>query len=101
MKKTSSIRTVCSLLSSIFSLIFQILPLPDVEDFLLVYRTFITSATIVFERMIKWFDDPAQRDRVARLVLLWVNNHFNDFETDARMGELMDKFETALQAEVR
>ena len=51
--------------------------------------------------MIKWFDDPAQRDRVARLVLLWVNNHFNDFETDARMGELMDKFETALQAEVR
>ena len=68
---------------------------------MLVYRTFM-SATVVFERLLEWFaEGGAQRDRVARLVLLWVNNHFNDFETDASMTELMDKFELALQTEVQ
>lgn len=33
-------------------------------------------------------------------MLLWVNNHFNDFETDALMSEFLEKFEALLEREV-
>ena len=70
-----------------------------VEDFLLVYRTFMASGVVVFDKLIAWFDEPANRDKVARLVLLWVNNHFNDFETDAAMMTLLERFEAMLERE--
>lgn len=38
--------------------------------------------------------------QVARLVLLWVNNHFNDFETSGEMMEKLQYFESALEREV-
>lgn len=34
--------------------------------------------------------------QVARLVLLWVNNHFNDFETNSAMMSRLEKFEFQL-----
>uniref|UniRef100_A0A1I7WX36 PDZ domain-containing protein n=1 Tax=Heterorhabditis bacteriophora TaxID=37862 RepID=A0A1I7WX36_HETBA len=33
----------------------------------------------------------------ARLVLLWVNNHYNDFETNDEMAKLLERFEGALE----
>lgn len=38
--------------------------------------------------------------QVTRVVLLWVNNHFTDFETDPDMMEFLEKFEACLEKEV-
>ncbi len=43
------------------------------------------------------FNDPAVRDKVTRVVLLWVNNHFTDFETDPSMMEFLETFECLLE----
>jgi len=39
------------------------------------------------------------KDRVARILLLWVNNHFTDFETDSKMMSFLEHFEECLQEE--
>ncbi|KAA0720523.1 Rap guanine nucleotide exchange factor 6 PDZ domain-containing guanine nucleotide exchange factor 2 [Triplophysa tibetana] len=52
-----------------------------IEDFLLTYRTFLSS--------------PMQ---VTRIVLLWVNNHFNDFEGDPVMTQFLEDFEKLLDS---
>ncbi|CAL1272986.1 unnamed protein product [Larinioides sclopetarius] len=70
-----------------------------VEDFLLAYRTFIEDSKIIAEKLLVWFDDPRYRDRVTRVVLLWVHNHFTDFETDVRMMEFLEQFELKLERE--
>uniref|UniRef100_A0A2K6JXR2 Rap guanine nucleotide exchange factor 2 n=1 Tax=Rhinopithecus bieti TaxID=61621 RepID=A0A2K6JXR2_RHIBE len=57
-----------------------------IEDFLLTYRTFLSSPMEVGKKLLEWFNDPSLRDKVTRVVLLWVNNHFNDFEGDPKMG---------------
>ena len=43
------------------------------------------------------FNDPAVRDKVTRVVLLWVNNHFTDFETDPQMMDFLETFESLLE----
>ena len=70
-----------------------------VEDFLLTHRTFIDSPLLVANQLLEWFEQPQVRDCVARVVLLWVNNHFTDFETDPAMMEFLEAFETALERE--
>ncbi|XP_044011272.1 rap guanine nucleotide exchange factor 6-like isoform X4 [Aphidius gifuensis] len=70
-----------------------------VEDFLLTHRTFIDSPLHVANQLLEWFNQPQVRDRVARVVLLWVNNHFTDFETDPEMMEFLESFETGLEHE--
>ncbi|KAG8184598.1 hypothetical protein JTE90_005212 [Oedothorax gibbosus] len=70
-----------------------------VEDFLLAFRTFIPDSKIIADRLLTWFDDPKCRDRVTRVVLLWVHNHFTDFETDVRMMEFLEQFELKLERE--
>lgn len=37
--------------------------------------------------------------QVARLILLWVNNHYNDFETNESLFKLLERFEAALERE--
>ena len=39
--------------------------------------------------------------QVTRVVLLWVNNHFHDFETDGTMSDFLERFEKLLEKEVR
>lgn len=68
-----------------------------VDDFLLTYRVFIHNPTIIFEKLMMWFADGALRDKIARIVLLWVNNHYNDFETNDEMNKLLERFEGALE----
>ncbi|OWR43078.1 rap guanine nucleotide exchange factor 2 [Danaus plexippus] len=70
-----------------------------VEDFLLTHRTFIESPLVVAKQLLAWFSEPSVRDKVTRVVLLWVNNHFTDFETDPNMMEFLENFEMALEQE--
>lgn len=70
-----------------------------VEDFLLTHRTFISSPLHVANQLLEWFKDPDVRDRVTRVVLLWVNNHFTDFETDSNMIDFLETFEQGLENE--
>ncbi|XP_072553968.1 rap guanine nucleotide exchange factor 2-like isoform X3 [Paramormyrops kingsleyae] len=70
-----------------------------IEDFLLTYRTFLSSPMIVGKKLLEWFNDPSLRDKVTRVVLLWVNNHFNDFEGDAAMTRFLEEFESNLERE--
>ncbi|KAK9885869.1 hypothetical protein WA026_013744 [Henosepilachna vigintioctopunctata] len=70
-----------------------------VEDFLLTHRTFIPSSLHVADRLLQWFQEVEVRDRVTRVVLLWVNNHFTDFETDPDMIEFLETFERGLETE--
>ncbi|KAJ3587197.1 hypothetical protein NHX12_010795, partial [Muraenolepis orangiensis] len=61
-----------------------------IEDFLLTYRTFLSSPMVVGKKLLEWFHDPSLRDKVTRVVLLWVNNHFNDFEGDVAMTTFLE-----------
>lgn len=70
-----------------------------VEDFLLTHRTFIESPLVVSKQLLAWFAEPSVRDKVTRVVLLWVNNHFTDFETDPNMMDFLESFEAALEKE--
>lgn len=70
-----------------------------VEDFLLTHRVFIQSPLYVANQLLDWFKDPEVRDRVTRVVLLWVNNHFTDFETDTDMIDFLETFEQGLETE--
>ena len=67
-----------------------------VEDFLLTYRTFISSPIDVAEKLLDWFHEGKLCDRVTRVLLLWVHNHFTDFENDPIMMEFLERFEVAL-----
>lgn len=80
-----------------------------VEDFLLTYRTFIPNSQEISKQLLDWFEcesssllqcasTPSEiRDRVTRVVLLWVNNHFTDFESDPQMMTFLEIFETGLE----
>jgi len=59
-----------------------------IEDFLLCHRTFLDSSLEVMSQLLTWFERLVLRDRVTRILLLWVNNHFT---------ELLDSFETRLE----
>ncbi|KAE8613963.1 hypothetical protein XENTR_v10007939 [Xenopus tropicalis] len=68
-----------------------------IEDFLLTYRTFLSSPLEVGDKLLEWFKDDSRRDKVTRVVLLWVNNHFNDFEGDPAMTRFLEEFERNLE----
>ncbi|CAJ0938044.1 unnamed protein product [Ranitomeya imitator] len=70
-----------------------------IEDFLLTYRTFLSSPMEVGKKLLEWFNDSSLRDKVTRVVLLWVNNHFNDFEGDPAMTRFLEEFENNLERE--
>ncbi|XP_062864175.1 rap guanine nucleotide exchange factor 2 isoform X3 [Trichomycterus rosablanca] len=70
-----------------------------IEDFLLTYRTFLSSPLIVGQRLLDWFNDPGVRDKVTRVVLLWVNNHFVDFEGNPDMTDFLEEFQNNLERE--
>ncbi|KAM7398331.1 hypothetical protein PAMA_006305 [Pampus argenteus] len=68
-----------------------------IEDFLLTYRTFLSSPMEVGKKLLEWFQKDNLRDTVTRTVLLWVNNHFNDFEGDPAMTRFLEEFEKHLE----
>ena len=38
--------------------------------------------------------------QVTRVMLLWVNNHYNDFEGDLMMDDYLEAFENGLEQQV-
>ncbi|XP_021067951.1 rap guanine nucleotide exchange factor 6 isoform X9 [Mus pahari] len=68
-----------------------------IEDFLLTYRTFLETPLDVGIKLLEWFKIDSLRDKVTRIVLLWVNNHFNDFEGDPAMTRFLEEFERNLE----
>jgi len=68
-----------------------------IEDFLLTHRVFLDSSLIVMNQLLEWFDRADLRDKVTRILLLWVNNHFTDFELDSDMMDLLNQFEAKLE----
>ncbi|BFZ17836.1 hypothetical protein BsWGS_20875 [Bradybaena similaris] len=70
-----------------------------VDDFLLTYRTFLTSPLDLVKRLLEWFQTDDLKTSVTRVVLLWVNNHFNDFETNPDMCDFLEHFECLLERE--
>lgn len=69
-----------------------------VEDFLLTHRTFMTSQEVILY-LLQLMNKGELMDRVTRVLLLWVHNHFPDFETDPVMMEYLEKFEAILERE--
>lgn len=68
-----------------------------IEDFLLCHRIFLDSSIEVVRQLMEWFEQPSLRDRVTRILLLWVNNHFTDFELDSDMMDILEAFEAKLE----
>lgn len=68
-----------------------------VEDFLLTYVVFFNKAHDLIKKLIKWFDRPQLQGKVTRVMLLWVNNHYCDFEGDSLMESALERFENLLE----
>merc|ERR1712226_1127775 len=68
-----------------------------VEDFLLTFVVFFNKAHEIIKKLIKWFDRPQLQDKVTRVMLLWVNNHYCDFEGDSFMEASLERFEYMLE----
>lgn len=68
-----------------------------IEDFLLTYRTFLKSPLDVTRKLYSWLQDPVTREKAARIVMLWVNSHFRDFESCPEMMDFLEKFEVVLE----
>ncbi|XP_047125253.1 rap guanine nucleotide exchange factor 6 [Hydra vulgaris] len=69
-----------------------------VEDFLLTYVVFFNKSHDIASKLLKWFERPQLKDKVTRVMLLWVNNHFSDFEGDVFMESCLERFEYLLEA---
>ncbi|CAK5084853.1 unnamed protein product [Meloidogyne enterolobii] len=71
-----------------------------VEDFLLMHRVFFPDSFLAIRQLIDWFRlEPKHRERVARIMLIWLNNHFEDFEgndSDGKMTALLNEFDQLL-----
>ncbi|XP_033643889.1 rap guanine nucleotide exchange factor 6-like isoform X2 [Asterias rubens] len=70
-----------------------------VEDFLLSYRSYLPSPHQVCDSLLHWFQDVNLRDKVIRVLLLWVNNYYSDFEKSPDMIEFLETFEDCLEKE--
>ena len=70
-----------------------------IDDFLLTYRTFIESPVIISDKLLAWFLNNSLeiKHKVYRIVLLWIQNHFNDFETNRELYEFLEEFQSILQ----
>lgn len=66
------------------------------EDFLLTYRTYLPSIKVI-EFLLTLMKEGRCMDRATRVLLLWVHNHFLDFETDPHMMDKLEEFEGLLE----
>jgi hypothetical protein len=68
-----------------------------VEDFLLTYRTFISDPLLITNKLLDAFHKHINSEHIARVILSWVNNHYNDFESNTKLNEFLEKFDENLQ----
>jgi len=69
-----------------------------VEDYLLTYVIFKNKPLELAAKLLKWFDRGQLKDKVTRVMLLWVNNHYYDFACDRYMESCLERFELQLEA---
>jgi Rap guanine nucleotide exchange factor 2 len=84
-----------------------------IQDFLLTYRVFIETPTYISNRLSDFFDNSTKspslavsttpssniKKKVYRIVLEWITNHFNDFETNKDLYDFVEKFQDTLNKE--
>lgn len=72
-----------------------------IDDFLLTYRTFIECPTYITSKLLEWFLNNSYdiKKKVYRIILLWITNHFNDFETNKQLYEFIENFQELLNKE--
>ena len=64
---------------------------------------FQPDSVSIAKRLLEEFKDFGQRNettgqiRIARIILLWLNNHFVDWEKNREMEKLLDEFEDAME----
>jgi len=71
-----------------------------IEDFLLTYRTFINDPLIITNKLFDYLNkniNSTSCEHIARIILSWVNNHYNDFESNTKLNEFLEKFDEYLQ----
>jgi len=71
-----------------------------VQDFLLTYRTFLSDPNIISTKLLERFKNPTSSkscEHVAQVLLTWVNNHYNDFETNPNLYDFLELFDDLLQ----
>ena len=67
------------------------------ENFLLCQRKFMTNGLEVMAWLLEWFDQPEFREKMVRIVISWVGNHFSDFESNPELMDLLEQFENKLE----
>ncbi|CAG5094555.1 Oidioi.mRNA.OKI2018_I69.XSR.g13661.t3.cds [Oikopleura dioica] len=70
-----------------------------IEDFLLMSRIFLQSLSQIGDTLLQWFEQPSYRRNVTRVVSLWVNEHFCDFDTNRELLTFLESFERRLEEE--
>ena len=71
-----------------------------IDDFLLTYRAFIPDPSIITNKLLESFHKTANSMsavHIARVIVSWVNNHYNDFESNPKLSEFLEKFDDYLQ----
>ena len=67
------------------------------EDFLLTQRVFLKSPYILSQKCMDWYKTYRLRDRAVHILLLWVNNHYHDFEDDQKLMQFLEETENLLE----
>ena len=55
---------------------------------------------VIADKLLNHFDEHSNLtslEHIARVVLSWVNNHYNDFETNIKLYEFLEVFDDRLQ----
>ena len=60
---------------------------------------YVRKRRFMCDRCFEWYGTCRLRDRAVRVVLLWVNNHFEDFERSHALMAFLESFEEHLEAD--
>ena len=63
-----------------------------IESFLLTYRVFLPQPTGLTYRIEHWFATPNYAIKAVQVLLVWLRNHYTDFENNNEMQDFLDKF---------
>jgi hypothetical protein len=94
-----------------------------IQDFLLTYRVFIDKPQFITAKLHEWFEklpsaavtnggnnaspqsltrdlqNLALKKKIYRIVLEWITNHYNDFETNRELYAFLERFQEILNRE--
>ncbi|ESO06337.1 hypothetical protein HELRODRAFT_188331, partial [Helobdella robusta] len=65
-----------------------------IEDFLLTYRVFIDDPVMIISYLYEVFKEKSNKNAIALILILWMNNHFEDFEDNKQMLSYVEMFKS-------